>query len=123
MKTITIHRVEHREEYHGPYLDNDRDTYYEIPGLHQAHGSSKSHPGPRMDEEIGWAFGVEHSFGFGSREQLDKWFKGFKRKLAAKDFVIRVYEAPFDTTTVTDHQAIFIRDDSRLVDTLPMLRR
>jgi hypothetical protein len=63
-----------------------------------------------------------HSFGFGTREQLDRWFKGFKRKLHKAGFVIRIYEAPDASTYISDRQAIFVKADSNLVQTLPAVR-
>lgn len=118
----TIYRVEHREHGHGPYLDNDRDMYWGIEGLHDAHEGSRKHPGPRGDSGLDWDWSERQRFGFGSRKRLDEWFKGFKRKLHEAGFVIRVYEAPDETTSISEHQALFIKEDSRLVETIPVVR-
>lgn len=120
----TVYRVEHREHGYGPYIDNDMDTHHPIDGLHDAHQRSNVHPGPRGDSDLSWDFvGGTHRFGFASRKQLDKWFKGFKRKLHEAGFVIRVFEAPDETTVIGERQAIFIKEEAKLVATLPVVRR
>lgn len=123
MTTTTVYRVEHIATGEGPYIRSNRDTNWDaVPGLHRAHNMSDAHPGPYADDTIGYVLRDEHSFGFSSRKQLDKWFKGFKKKLHAGNFVIRIFEAPADTTVISDFQAIFVKDDARLIQTLPAVR-
>jgi len=121
--TTTVYRVEHSVTGEGPYIRSNRDTNWDaVPGLHRAHNMSDAHPGPYADDVVGRKLRDEHSFGFSSREQLDKWFKGFKKKLHTAGFVIRVFEAPEDTTVISGHQTIFVKDDSKVVQTLPAVR-
>lgn len=126
----TVYRVEHEEHGHGPYLKPDNEdpgyssAHWEIDGLHDAHEASKAHPGPRQDG-LGWDIITDsHVHGFDSRELLDKWFSGFKRKLHEAGYVIRVFEAPEQSTFTSDSgkQTIFIKHLSRVVDTLPVVR-
>lgn len=123
MDTVTVYRVEHRITEDGPYVFQNGDTNWDaVSGLHRAHNGSTIHPGPYGDTVIGMQLTHDHSFGFGSRAQLDAWFKGFKKKLHAADFVIRVFEAPAISTTISGFQAIFVKDESRLIETLPAKR-
>jgi hypothetical protein len=122
--------VEHEEHGYGPYLkpeefeDEDgissvySETHWDVEGLHDAHENSDDHPGPRMDG-LSWERTHYHVFGFISRETLDTWFKGFKRKLKAAGFVVRVYEASGLTTHVgeSEKQCIFVKHEAKLVDT------
>ena len=119
-----IYRVEHRDTTDGPYIRTDRETNWTIEGLHRAHEGSPNHPGPMSESAIGWwKLREDHSFGFGSMDQLHAWFKGFKRKLHAAGFVVRVFETRDDESTIiTDHQAVFIREDAKMVDTLSVFR-
>lgn len=129
--TRTVYRVEHKDEGHGPYLKlepyDDEDgggtymdftTHWEVSGLHRAHEGSDDHPGPRMDD-LSWERTENHVFGFDERGLLDLWFKGFKRRLHAAGFVVRIYEAPEDSTFTGDSgkQCIFRKDLSTVVDT------
>lgn len=127
MTTRTVYRVEHETEGYGPYLkmgtsewsgEQYSETHEEVEGLHDAHESSDDHPGPRMDG-LSWERTQDHVFGFDSRKDVDKWFKGFKRKLRAAGFVVRTYETPEDDWYPGDSgkQCIFRRDLSRVVDT------
>lgn len=123
MDTVTVYRVEHRITEDGPYVLRNGDTNWDtIPGLHRAHNGSVNHPGPYGDTTVGYVLDHNHSFGFGSRAQLDKWFKGFKKKLHKADYVIRVFEAPAISTTVSEFQAIFVKAESKLIETLPAKR-
>lgn len=123
----TIYRVEHKDHGHGPYLkldeDGDNSTHHEVDGLHDAHEGSKAHPGPRGDG-LSWEISHYHVHGFDSRQKLDKWFKGFKRKLHAAGYVIRVFEALDESTFTSDSgkQTIFIKNDATLVDTMAVVR-
>lgn len=127
MTTRTVYRVEHEQGGYGPYLrlerniwseEEDFDVHYDVEGLHDAHERSDAHPGPRSDG-LSWERTHHHVFGFDKRELADTWFKGFKRKLHAAGFVVRVYEAPEDTTFTGESgkQCIFVKQDARLVDT------
>lgn len=130
MTTRTVYRVEHKEQGYGPYLKPEEDeneengwsayseTHWEVEGLHDAHENSDDHPGPRMDG-LSWDRTDYHVFGFISRKSLDEWFKGFEHKLHAAGFVVNVYEASELTTHVggSERQCIFVKHDSKLVDT------
>lgn len=130
METCTVYRVEHKTEGHGPYLkfieeedDNGESYRYsgshdEVAGLHSAHEASDDHPGPAGDGLYPY-MRDEHVHGFDSREKLDTWFAGFKRKLDRAGFVVNVYKAPFDSWYPSDSgkQCIFRKDLSTLVDT------
>jgi hypothetical protein len=120
--TTTVYRVEHGVTGDGPYIRNDKGTNFVIGGLHEAHNGSTKHPGPYGDSTVGWHLTEDHIFGFGTREQLDGWFKGFKRKLHEAGFVIRIFEAPDETTIESEFQTIFIREESELVQTIPVVR-
>ena len=122
MKTRTVYRVEHEVEGYGPYLKVDEDMDFspheDVKGLHDAHEASNSHPGPRMDG-LSYERTHRHVHGFDTRSLLDEWFAGFKRKLKSAGFVVRVYEAPAESTFTGEsgRQCIFRKDMSRLVDT------
>ena len=127
MTTRTVYRVEHKDGGHGPYLKPESDewdeerwftVHDEVEGLHSAHERSKAHPGPRQDG-LEYDRTEDHVHGFDSRKLLDKWFKGFKRKLHAAGYVVRVYEAPEDSWYPGDsgRQCIFRKDLSGVVDT------
>lgn len=127
----TVYRVEHAEGGYGPYLKQEADedlslyteTHYEVAGLHDAHRASVEHPPPGMDGLM-WDITDEHVHGVDSLELLDTWFEGFHKELDKAGFVIRVYKAPKATTFTGESgkQTIFIKADSKVVDTLPILR-
>lgn len=123
----TVYRVEHKDHGHGPYLrpdeDGDNDVHYEIAGLHDAHEGSTAHPGPRGDG-LSWELSRHHVHGFDSRAKLDRWFTGFKRKLHAAGYVIRVFEALDESTYTSDsgRQTIFVKAEAKVVDTMSVVR-
>lgn len=92
-----------------------------MPYLNSAH-TNTAHPSPWQDSTINYRFNEGMVCGFESREALDKWFRGFKRKMDHHGFVIRVYEVPEGQYHIGLSQVIFYKKNSKRLDTLPMLR-
>lgn len=60
--------------------------------------------------------------GFTSRDKVDKWFYGFKAKLAHAGFIVAVYMVPFDKIKFGRTQVVFERGDMLPAEYLPLLR-
>lgn len=87
---------------------------------------SVAHPAPWMDETLGYDRLTNRRdwyFGFASIEQLEEWFYNPSwRSMLAEDYGLRlaVYSLPAGSFRLGHKQAIFMREDARLVEALPL---
>lgn len=95
----------------GPYRYND------FPYLHY-HGCSNAHPGPKTEGFRDY-FNKSMFFCFTGKYQLKRWFSSFIRvKLDCDGFVCNVYYT--NKCYYSKTQAVFNRNDSKLVDSIPL---
>lgn len=86
--------------------------------MHEDHGLR--HPKPQ-DDGIA-AMRDWEVCGFGSRDDLDAWFAGYRRDLYAAGFNIAVYKVSPDLVRYGGHQLVFERGDLLPFDHLPLIR-
>lgn len=114
-KHIKIYRVEHARGGRGPYLGD-----LAVAGAMQLEHQKLGHPTPLKDGIE--TMTVDDYCGFVAREHVDKWFYGFKAKLAHAGFHIAIYEVPMNLIKFGRKQVAFERGDLLPIETMPLLR-
>lgn len=123
-RKITIYRVEHRDTGVGPYRKGNGIAEE----MNAAHGRLR-----KIRHVVPLADGIETMehrdvCGFVSRERLDTWFYGWKKRLHEMGYCIALYEVPMELVKFGKTQCIFRRagdwydEDLHPVDKMPMLR-
>lgn len=110
---VSIYRVENWRGA-GPY----NHKFTELRRMHDAHHINRPHP-----NEDGIAKLVKREYcGFGSREDLEWWFRGHKRSLDLTGFNIAVYKVALNKIRFGHRQLVFARGDLLPFEHLPILR-
>lgn len=103
----------------GPYANDDETVPL-------AFRTISKHPAPYMDPGLSdwWGTSIfdekpEYVFGFKSLSQYRKWFNDitFRRELEREGFQLNRYEVPDDWFKASNHQAVFVKDKAKLIET------
>jgi hypothetical protein len=110
---VSVYKVETWQGA-GPY----DAKYITLERMHDAHAGTRPMP---SDDGIPRLLSSEVC-GFGSREDLDEWFKGFKRALYAEGFNIARYAVPSHLIRYGRTQLVFERKSLVPTTRLPIIR-
>ena len=110
---VSVYKVETWQGA-GPY----NAKYVTLERMHDAHERTRPKPSadgiPRLlSSEV---------CGFATREELDEWFRGFKRALYAEGFNIARYAVPSHLVRYGRTQLVFERKDLIPTSRFPMIR-
>lgn len=113
MGKVGVYRVENWRGA-GPY----NEAHTGLRAMHDAHSGNRPHP---CDDGIARPLTTEYC-GFGSREDLDWWFQGYKRVLYQYSFNIAFYTVAANLVRYGHRQLMFERGDLLPSERFPIVR-